>query len=294
MHTSGSSAALQHTATAPTSSLGHLKIRPTKKTLAPGPNGDKGRTTHANRPQSRVQPRGARPGYRRRGWRARQDASTQTQAASTRNHTSRKHKERTRAHAERGDARKWKIPHLGSKTTIRASHSNEAQSSRYLRLLAVLALIAPTLVRHIPPSTQLTHLYGFGARTMGVGRILSTMEHVHCMSTAIILGPAWQGRLGNHQVHPKDANRMGTGPGDRRRGGTHGGASPQQRVQPPGAPTSVKKGQPQHGIWAVMTTQTKGNRIKPRRGAKGRARKNTPRTTSPPWTLTTRALCFWS
>jgi hypothetical protein len=34
-----------------------------------------------------------------------------------------------------------------------------------------------------------------------------------------------------------------TGPGARRRGGTHGEASPQQRVQPPGAPMSVMKGQ---------------------------------------------------
>jgi hypothetical protein len=39
-----------------------------------------------------------------------------------------------------------------------------------------------------------------------------------------------------------------TGPGDRRRGGTHGETSPQQQVQPPGAPALVKKGQPLHGI----------------------------------------------
>ena len=60
-----------------TQSLGYLKIRPTKKTLVPGPQGDKGRTTHACRPQSRAQPRGAHPGYRRRGRRARQDAQSQ-------------------------------------------------------------------------------------------------------------------------------------------------------------------------------------------------------------------------
>jgi hypothetical protein len=51
-----------------TLSLGYLKIRPTKKTSVPGPQGDKGRATQANRPQSRVQPRGAHPGYRCRGW----------------------------------------------------------------------------------------------------------------------------------------------------------------------------------------------------------------------------------
>ena len=61
----------------------YLKIRPTKKTLVPGPQGDKGRTTHACRPQSRAQPRGAHPGYRRRGRRARQDAQSQAQATST-------------------------------------------------------------------------------------------------------------------------------------------------------------------------------------------------------------------
>jgi hypothetical protein len=50
-----------------------------------------------------------------------------------------------------------------------------------------------------------------------------------------------------------------TGPGDQRRGGTHGEASPQQRVQPPGAPTSVKKGQPQHGIRRKLVVMGGGN-----------------------------------
>ena len=66
-----------------TQSLGYLKIRPTKKTLVPGPQGDKGRTTHACRPQSRAQPRGAHPGYRRRGRRARQDAQLQATSNSS-------------------------------------------------------------------------------------------------------------------------------------------------------------------------------------------------------------------
>jgi hypothetical protein len=67
-----------------------------------------------------------------------------------------------------------------------------------------------------------------------------------------------------------------TGPGDRRRGGTHGEASPQQRLQPPGAPTSVKKGQPQHGIRRKLVAmggnnhQPKKNWSELRRGAQGR------------------------
>jgi hypothetical protein len=58
-----------------------------------------------------------------------------------------------------------------------------------------------------------------------------------------------------------------------------GKPSPQQRVQPPGAPTSVKKGQPQHGAsgeswlpWAVITTNPEGteaSREEGRRAARG-------------------------
>jgi hypothetical protein len=40
--------------------------------------------------------------------------------------------------------------------------------------------------------------------------------------------------------------------------------SPQQRVQPPGAPTSVKKGQPQHGIRRKLVAMG-GNNHQPRK-----------------------------
>jgi hypothetical protein len=57
-----------------TRSLGYLKIRPTKKTLVPGPYGDKGRTTQANRPQSRAQPRGGTSRLQAPWLESRQDA----------------------------------------------------------------------------------------------------------------------------------------------------------------------------------------------------------------------------